>query len=503
MFLYKYGMLRPSNILHQKRRGQIQIDVDVENAPAWGDGKRFLRIITLLEHMEKEKLTTIRVDEAARIMKSPEGEAYKYMKESNKFDKISDNSFELVGPPFAKGKVKHLLKHMAIQSKSTVFLGEAASILKVSGGNAYQHITKSGLFEKTNIRGCYKLKGAKIEEKPEIKEEVKEEITDKSLNTPRISAKIKVKPILEYMASVGLQKIRIGNAARILHTTSSDATYQMNYSGLFEKANGKGIYQLKGVEIKTESEAKEEKPVIKKEPPFARVRASPKADLVVEWMLSHNLNEIKYTKAADIIGCSIQSAYNNLKSSNKFSKVQGFGRSKRGMFKLIDKTVHPTPPPKETIEKPVKIKNQSLVIILPPRSQISTSDLDKYEQLEIPVKEQLEPENKEGYIEEEMDSDEMPKPLIKKVKVAYFCPHCGNEVIIGSTEEHRQKILNGLEKAKERGTVIGRPKIDIDEIKLIELRRKGLSSRKIASKLFIEKSTCTREVKRLEDEGRI
>jgi hypothetical protein len=582
-------MNRPSEVLLRKQQGNIgKIDCDIENTPAWGDGKRFIRLSNLLEHMEVEKTTTIRADEAARFMKCSENEAYNYLDESTKFEKISDSSFELVGLPFTKGRVSILLRNMAKQNKSRVFLGEAAKILKTTSTNAYQHINKSGLFEKTNIRGCYKLKGAKIEEKPEIKEEVKEEITDKSLNTTRISAKIKVKPILEYMASIGLQKIRIGNAARLLHTTSSDASYQMIYSGMFEKTGVKGMYQLKGekpepksepVKEEVETPIEETKPVkVEKKPQFARVKKRRKVDLVVEYMLSRNLDEIKYTQAADIMGCSIQSAHIKLSRDVRFSKVQGFGRSTKGMFNLIDKTFHPSP--KETVEPPIttvtqtkhpyplksdskaskiarymKSKNLTEInvveagaflnidcnrahaclnqsslftllgmgifkrtqiepsieikepvkkeIILPTTPQISTSDLDKYEHSIIPVKEQLEPENKEGYIEEEMDSDEMPKPLIKKVKVAYFCPHCGNEVIIGSTEEHRQKILQGLEKAKEIGSIMGRPKIEFDEKKMIVLRRLRLTTRKIVEKMGLKPSKCCREVKRLEDEGRI
>jgi DNA invertase Pin-like site-specific DNA recombinase len=58
-----------------------------------------------------------------------------------------------------------------------------------------------------------------------------------------------------------------------------------------------------------------------------------------------------------------------------------------------------------------------------------------------------------------------------------------------------QDVKSGLERAKEKGITLGRPKKDIDYNKVIELKTKGLSLRQIATELNISLGSVQRCIK--------
>jgi len=52
----------------------------------------------------------------------------------------------------------------------------------------------------------------------------------------------------------------------------------------------------------------------------------------------------------------------------------------------------------------------------------------------------------------------------------------------------RERVKAGIENAKDKGVILGRPKARIDKEKLLELQRQGYSIRKIAETLKVSKS---------------
>lgn len=59
----------------------------------------------------------------------------------------------------------------------------------------------------------------------------------------------------------------------------------------------------------------------------------------------------------------------------------------------------------------------------------------------------------------------------------------------------------GIEKAKRQGIVIGRPKVDMDTKKVLELREKGATLEEIAETLGTSKETVRRTLMRTKQEG--
>lgn len=60
---------------------------------------------------------------------------------------------------------------------------------------------------------------------------------------------------------------------------------------------------------------------------------------------------------------------------------------------------------------------------------------------------------------------------------------------------HGEMIKKGLEKAKENGVVLGRPKLDVDMEKVQKLKDEGLSFKKMEKKLNCSAATLCRVLK--------
>jgi DNA invertase Pin-like site-specific DNA recombinase len=56
----------------------------------------------------------------------------------------------------------------------------------------------------------------------------------------------------------------------------------------------------------------------------------------------------------------------------------------------------------------------------------------------------------------------------------------------------RERVMDGLKKAKKEGKRLGRPKTSVDVKKILELRLKGLSYRQIAKELKVSHTTVSR-----------
>ncbi len=62
---------------------------------------------------------------------------------------------------------------------------------------------------------------------------------------------------------------------------------------------------------------------------------------------------------------------------------------------------------------------------------------------------------------------------------------------------YRNKIKAGLKKAREQGKILGRPRVFVGDAEILRLVQEGLSSRGIAERLSISKSTAAEMIKRL------
>ena len=58
-----------------------------------------------------------------------------------------------------------------------------------------------------------------------------------------------------------------------------------------------------------------------------------------------------------------------------------------------------------------------------------------------------------------------------------------------------ERVRAGLRRARDEGKILGRPKAEVDEAKLIALRERGLSLRQIARSMDVGKSTVSRALK--------
>jgi len=61
-----------------------------------------------------------------------------------------------------------------------------------------------------------------------------------------------------------------------------------------------------------------------------------------------------------------------------------------------------------------------------------------------------------------------------------------------------ERVRAGLRRARENGTQLGRPSVKVDKEKLRRLHSQGLSTRQIAARLGLKKSTAANLVKRLD-----
>lgn len=59
----------------------------------------------------------------------------------------------------------------------------------------------------------------------------------------------------------------------------------------------------------------------------------------------------------------------------------------------------------------------------------------------------------------------------------------------------RERVLAGLDGARKRGKKLGRPKRQVDPVRVAELRDKGIPWSKIAAKLGASESTCRRALR--------
>lgn len=59
----------------------------------------------------------------------------------------------------------------------------------------------------------------------------------------------------------------------------------------------------------------------------------------------------------------------------------------------------------------------------------------------------------------------------------------------------RERVIAGINKARIKGKILGRPKVPLDMQKIIQLKSEGLSIRKIAGELGVPKSTVQNYIK--------
>jgi len=52
-----------------------------------------------------------------------------------------------------------------------------------------------------------------------------------------------------------------------------------------------------------------------------------------------------------------------------------------------------------------------------------------------------------------------------------------------------ERVRAGIKRAQAEGTVVGRPRVAVDQGQVLQLRREGLSVRAIAGRLNVSKST--------------
>lgn len=69
------------------------------------------------------------------------------------------------------------------------------------------------------------------------------------------------------------------------------------------------------------------------------------------------------------------------------------------------------------------------------------------------------------------------------------------------TKSFRGQIRDGLDRARAEGKTLGRPKIDIDMEQLIKYSHSGLSTRKIAYRMNMSKSTVAEILKNLKEKN--